>query len=171
MRYSVTLRPAMLAFTVALAGAAAATAHPAAAPAAAEQGLPNAACAQALAYEKSAADNGAGAQARYDAAAAGLASNARCNDPQMKLVNEAYLLSMRAPAEHDLHVGDWLADMTRANALLKTCSATPGLSGTSHGNDCATQLRYNAQVTKLMTTTPSPLPKFSPAPSPRPQRT
>ena len=133
---------------------------------------PNDACNQALAYEKTAANDSVSRQAAYDSTIAGLSANQRCNDPEMKLVNEAYLLSMRAPAEHDLHVGDWVGDMTRANGLLKQCSATPGLRDKSPGKDCATQLRYNAQVTKLMTTTPSPLPTPKAAPpSPRPQRT
>jgi hypothetical protein len=87
----------------------------------------------------------------------------------MKLVNEAYLLSMRAPAAHDLHLGDWQRDMTRANQLLTECTRTPGLRGAKPGNDCAMQLRDNAAVTTIMTTTPSPLPSASPSPSPSPR--
>ena len=65
----------------------------------------------------------------------GLAANQRCPDAQMKLVNEAYLLSMRAPAEHDLKIGDWQRDYARANMLLAQCSTWPGLKGSVAGQD------------------------------------
>lgn len=119
---------------------------------------PNAACNQALAYEKTAANDSSTRQAAYDAAAAGLAANLRCNDPQMRLVNEAYLLSMRAAAEHELKVGNWQRDMTRANMLLTQCTNWPGLRGKKPGIDCDTQRRYNELITKKITTMPSPMP-------------
>ena len=130
------------------------------------------ACAQALAYEKTAASDSASTQARYDSAVAGLSANQGCRDPQMHLVNEGYLLSMRAPAEHDLKIGNWRQDITRADMLLLQCTNWPGLKGTKAGNDCATQRRYNAQITKTLDgidhRTPAPMPTMSAAPSPTP---
>ena len=139
---------------------------------------PNA-CAQALAYEKTAASDGASTQARYDSAVAGLSANQGCRDPQMHLVNEGYLLSMRAPAEHDLKVGNWRQDITRADMLLLQCTNWPGLKGTKHAADCETQRRYNAQIAKQLDSidrrTPAPMPTAStsagyrpPAPTPTP---
>ncbi len=138
------------------------------------------ACTQALAYEKTAAQDSVSAQGRYDSAVAGLAINARCSDPQMHLVNEGYLLSMRAPAEHELHVGDWQRDLTRANMLLTQCSGWPGLKNKPAGENCSTQIRYNAIVAKNFSQpTPapaaaspaaagaSPAPRASGAPAPR----
>ena len=125
------------------------------------------ACAQALAYEKTAASDGVSTQARYDSAVAGLSANQGCRDAQMHLVNEAYLLSMRAPAEHDLKIGNWHQDITRADMLLLQCTNWPGLKGTKHAADCETQRRYNAQITKTLEgydrRTPAPAPA-SPAP-------
>lgn len=133
------------------------------APAQAQQ--PNAACSQALAYEKTAANDSSTRQAAYDAAVAGLAANQRCNDAQMKLVNEAYLLSMRATAEHELKVGNWQRDMTRANMLLTQCTNWPGLKNTRAGTDCDTQRRYNDIIAKKLTT-PPPTPRpATPAPA------
>ena len=131
------------------------------------------ACAQALALEKTAASDAVAAQARYDSAGAGLAANQGCNDSQMHLVNEAYLLSMRAPAAHDLHLGDWRRDLARANDLLLQCANWPGLKGTKAGQDCLTQRQYNAIITKALAATPAPRgpvppPPPTPAPSTRP---
>jgi len=129
---------------------------------------PNA-CAQALAYEKTAASDGVSTQVRYDSSVAGLSANQGCRDPQMHLVNEAYLLSMRAPAEHDLKIGNWRQDFTRADMLLLQCTNWPGLKGTKHAADCSTQRRYNAQIAKTLEgydrRTPAPMP---PAPTPTP---
>ncbi len=125
------------------------------------------ACAQALAYEKTAASDSVSTQARYDSAVAGLSANQGCRDPQMHLVNEGYLLSMRAPAEHDLKIGNWRQDITRADMLLLQCTNWPGLKGTKHAADCETQRRYNAQIAKQLDSidrrTPAPAPA-SPAP-------
>lgn len=162
--------------TLALAAAAAvlvaAFAAPAPAPAA------PASCDTALAYEKTAASDSVSAQARYDSAIAGLSANQGCRDAQMHLVNEAYLLSMRAPAEHDLHIGNWRRDLDRANMLLTQCANWPGLKGTRAGGDCDTQRRYNDVIAKTLampTPTPGPIPTpppgyrlASPAPSPVP---
>jgi hypothetical protein len=119
---------------------------------------PNAACNQALAYEKVAANDSSTRQAAYDAVAAGLAANQRCNDAQMRLVNEAYLLSMRAPAEHELKIGNWQRDMTRANMLLTQCANWPGIRGTRAATNCMTQRSYNELIAKKLTTIPTPMP-------------
>jgi len=127
---------------------------------------PNDGCGQALAYEKAAANDSSTRQAAYDSAVAGLAANQRCNDPQMKLVNEAYLLSMRAPAEHDLKIGNWQRDLTRASMLLVQCTNWPGLRNTRAGIDCGTQKRYNDIIAKTLAATPAPAPTFSARPAP-----
>jgi len=119
-------------------------------------------CFQALAYEKTAANDAATAQARYDSTVAGLGANQGCRDSQMHLVNEAYLLSMRAPAEHDLKIGNWQRDLTRANMLLSQCTNWPGLRGTKAGIDCDTQRRYNTIIAKTLS---------APSPTPRPAAT
>jgi hypothetical protein len=119
---------------------------------------PNEACNRALEYEKTSANDTVSRQASYDSAVAGLTANARCNDPQMKLVNEAYLLSMRAAAEHELKIGNWQRDLERANMLLAQCTNWPGLRGKPAGNNCATQRQYNDIMSKTMSTVPSPRP-------------
>ena len=149
---------AQLALAAAAAVAFAAVLAPLPSPAA-----PNDACNQALAYEKTAANDSVTRQAAYDSAVAGLSANQRCNDPAMKLVNEAYLLSMRAPAEHDLHLGDWKRDLTRANMLLLQCTNWPDLRNKKAAIDCATQRRYNDIVAKTLSTQPTPLPAPSAA--------
>ena len=135
-----------------------------AAPAQAQQ-QPNSACDQALAYEKTAANDSSTRQAAYDAAVAGLAINQRCNDAEMKLVNEAYLLSMRATAEHELKVGNWQRDMTRANMLLTQCTNWPGLKNKKPGIDCDTQRRYNDIIAKKLATPPPTARPATPAPA------
>jgi hypothetical protein len=106
-------------------------------------------CLQALAFEKSAAIDSNSAQARYDSAVAGLTANTRCTDQQMRLVNEGYLLSMRAAAAHDLHIGDWQRDMTRANSLLTQCTGYPGIAKTRVADDCRTQMQNNKKVADI----------------------
>jgi hypothetical protein len=82
----------------------------------------------------------------------------------MHLVNEGYLLSMRAPAEHDLKIGNWQRDLDRANMLLTQCTNWPGLRGTRAGIDCDTQRRYNTIIAKTLNA-PSPTPRpATPAP-------
>jgi hypothetical protein len=131
--------------------------------------VPPDACARALALEKTAASDAVSRQTAYDAAVAGLGENQSCADAQMHLVNEAYLLSMRAPAAHDLHVGDWRRDLTRANDLLLQCANWPGLKGTKAGQDCLTQRQYNAIVAKtLAAPAATPAPRNPAAPPPPP---
>ena len=137
-------------------------------------------CEQALSYEKTAAQDSNPAQARYDSAVAGLSANARCNDQQMRLVNEAYLLSMRAPAEHDLRIGNWERDLTRANALLTECTGFPGIARTRVADDCRTQMQNNQRLAGIYaaqaaasarpkpSSTPAGAPASSAAPLPAP---
>ncbi|MEA2721444.1 MAG: hypothetical protein QOJ39_3308 [Candidatus Eremiobacteraeota bacterium] len=147
----------------------AAATPPPAAPAAraGSDAQPNEACNRALEYEKTSANDTVSRQASYDSAVAGLTANVRCNDAQMKLVNEAYLLSMRAAAEHELKIGNWQRDMERANMLLAQCTNWPGLRGKAAGNNCATQRQYNMITTKTANTVPSPRPA-SPSAIPTP---
>ncbi|MDB5069911.1 MAG: hypothetical protein JWM87_1022 [Candidatus Eremiobacteraeota bacterium] len=150
---------------VALAAALAPLPAPAApappAPPAGSEVAPNQYCNQALQYEKTAASDSVTRQASYDSAVAGLSANQRCNDAQMRLVNEAYLLSMRAAAAHELKIGNWQRDMDRANMLLTQCTNWPGLKGKLAGTNCATQRQYNQIMTKTITTVPSPRPASS----------
>lgn len=158
--------PVQLALAVAVALATAIAPEPGGA----APGPPDA-CAQALAHEKTAANDAVSRQTAYDAAVAGLESNQGCSDAQMHLVNEAYLLSMRAPAAHDLHVGDWRRDLTRANDLLLQCANWPGLKGTKAGQDCLTQRQYNAIIAKALAApaaTPAPRGPAAPPPPPPP---
>ncbi|HEY0613824.1 MAG TPA: hypothetical protein VGC96_04245 [Candidatus Elarobacter sp.] len=150
----------LAAFAVALMTAASVAAVPS--PGAA-QAQPNASCGQALAYEKTAANDSISRQAAYDSAVAGLSANQRCNDAQMKLVNEAYLLSMRAASEHELKVGNWQRDLTRANMLLTQCANWPGIRGTRAATDCLTQRQYNQIVEKTLSAKPTARPAASPA--------
>lgn len=128
---------------------------------------PRNACADAQAYQRTAASAAVSRQAAYDSAVAGLTINQSCADARQRLVNEAYLLSVRAAAAHDLNVGDWRHDLGRANALLAQCSALPGLARTKTADDCRTQLQYNrryeAAVTVAAPASPAPA-----SPSPRP---
>ena len=151
---------ATIALAAATAIAFAAVAAPLPAPAAPDT------CAQALAYEKTAANDSVTPQARYDSTVAGLAANQTCRDAQMHLVNEAYLLSMRAPAAHDLKVGDWRRDMARANMLLVQCTNWPGLKNTRAGVDCGTQRRYNDIIAKTFASQPTPGPAATGRPVP-----
>ncbi len=134
------------------------------------------ACAAALAYERTASADGVSRQAAYDAAVAGLTVNETCAKPQQRLVNEAYLLSMRAAAAHDLNVGDWRRDLARADALFTQCTTTPGLANTQAAKDCRTQLTYNRRYEAAASASPSSSPAPAPpspgpaAPSPKPPR-
>ena len=138
---------ALIGFVAALAPAAALAAPRPATPAAAAA-TPRSMnpCDVALEYERTAARDDVPRQAAYDSAVAGLAANVHCTDGQMHLVNEAYLLSMRAVSEHDLKIGDWSRDLTRANALLTQCTGFPGLARTKVATDCRAQIAGNQHV-------------------------
>lgn len=126
---------------------------------------PRDSCADAQAYQRTAASAGVTRQAAYDSAVAGLTINQTCANGQQRLVNEAYLLSARAAAAHDLNVGDWRHDLGRANALLAQCSVLPGIARTKAADDCRTQLQYNRRYEASLTAPASPAPA-SPAPAP-----
>lgn len=97
---------------------------------------------KAVAHEK-AGDH----SASYAAAVAGLAANERCDDDDEHIVNEGYLLSDKAFAEHYLPQGDWRTDFNQANALLVECQTRPALYGTHEGAGCETQENYNIRQT------------------------
>ena len=117
---------------------------------------PRDACADALGYERAASADGVSRQAAYDAAVAGLTINQTCANSQQRLLNEAYLLSMRAAAAHDLNVGDWRRDLARADALFTQCTTTPGLANTQAAKDCRTQLTYNRRYEAAANASPAP---------------
>ena len=101
------------------------------------------ACSRALTQQQRAARTTVSPIGAYDASIAGLAENARCDDAAKHVVNEAYLRSTLAAAEHELNLGDWLTDLKRADDLLTRCETMPALRGTSVATDCAAQRRFN----------------------------
>ena len=135
-------------------------------------------CDTALAYEKTAASDSVSAKRATIPRSPACPRTRAAATRRCSLVNEAYLLSMRAPAEHDLQIGNWRRDLDRANMLLTQCANWPGLKGTRAGGDCDTQRRYNDMIAKTLampTPTPGPIPTpppgyrlASPAPSPVP---
>ena len=100
-------------------------------------------CERASHYEQAAANDNAGTLAVYNATVSGLAANASCADATLRVVNEAYLRSLRAPAEAQLRIGDWKADLNRGDQYLRRCIALPALRGTKAAGDCRTQLSIN----------------------------
>ncbi len=136
---------------------------------------PSPACAQALADEKAAAAEGIPPQRAYDDTVAGLAANARCTDPVLRIVNAGYLLSMRAMAERNLRMGDWRRDFQMAGEYLGKCVAMGQRIG-SHASDCRAQQRDNkrfqtAYAAAAATPPPTPVPTAPPpavTPSPGP---
>ncbi|HWT07334.1 MAG TPA: hypothetical protein VN224_16330 [Xanthomonadales bacterium] len=136
-------------------------------------GADSRACSLALNQQQRAAQATISRIGSYDASIAGLAANARCNDDANHVVNEGYLRSTLAAAEHDLNVRDWRAELKRADDLLARCQTMPALRGTSIAADCVAQRKFNdgaaAQWTPI-SASPSPLPKPSPSASPTPFR-
>jgi tetratricopeptide (TPR) repeat protein len=139
------------------------------------------ACSRALTQQQRAARTTISPIGAYDASIAGLAENARCDDAAKHVVNEAYLRSTLAAAEHELNLGNWLTDLKRANDLLARCETMPALRGTSVATDCTAQRRFNesaaaqwspqsAPTSPLPSPSPKPaasaLPKPSPSPTP-----
>ena len=61
-------------------------------------------------------------------------------------MNEGYLRSTLAAAEHDLGVGDWKADLNRANQLLAQCETLVELQTTKAPADCRAQRQFNEQA-------------------------
>jgi tetratricopeptide (TPR) repeat protein/energy-coupling factor transporter ATP-binding protein EcfA2 len=126
-----------------------------------------AACERALNQQQRAARATISRIASYDSSIAGLDENARCNDDAKHVVNEGYLRSTLAAAEHELSLGDWRADLKRADELLARCETLPALHGTSIAADCAAQQKFNASAAaQWAPPSASPLPKPSPSPTP-----
>ncbi|HEY0382829.1 MAG TPA: AAA family ATPase [Candidatus Elarobacter sp.] len=154
---------------------AAPSSRPSAAPARESDGTgaSSPACTRALTQQQHAAQAAITPIASYDASVAGLADNAKCDDAAKHIVNEAYLRSTLAAAEHELNVRDWRAELGRADALLTRCQALPALRGTSVAADCLTQRKFNeGAAVQWAPPSPSPsaLPKPSPSVSPAPAR-
>lgn len=106
----------------------------------------SASCSRAVEQQRIAADATISRQASYDAAVAGLADNAQCGDRAARVVNEGYLRSTLAAAEHELGVGDWRADFKRADELLARCQTMPELQATKAPADCLAQRRFNERA-------------------------
>lgn|GEM_PF-4968675 len=103
-------------------------------------------CSRAVEQQRIAADATISRQASYDAAVAGLAENAQCGDRAARVVNEGYLRSTLAAAEHELGVGDWRTDFKRADELLARCQTMPELQATKAPADCLAQRRFNERA-------------------------
>jgi energy-coupling factor transporter ATP-binding protein EcfA2 len=116
----------------------------------------NAACRRALDDQKLAAETTISRRASYDASVAGLAENARCGNRAARLVNEGYLRSTLAAAEHELGIGDWKADFKRADALLMQCETLPQLQATTAPADCLAQRYFNEQTEAAIAPSPTP---------------
>jgi energy-coupling factor transporter ATP-binding protein EcfA2 len=130
----------------------------------------DAACTRALNQQQRAAQASIAPIASYDASIAGLAENARCADAAKQVVNEGYLRSSLAAAEHELKLGDWRAELKRADDLLAKCETMRALRGTSVAADCLAQRRFNdgaaAEWSPASAASSPPLPSPSAAPSP-----
>src|SRR5581483_9929835 len=87
-------------------------------------------------------------QAGYRAANDGLAANAHCQSPPMQLVTGAYLLSLKAEAEHDLNIAGWDATFHQADDMLARCSTTLRGLPDNVARNCATQLNANNELAK-----------------------
>ena len=121
------------------------------------------ACSRALNDEQRASQSTISPIASYDASIAGLAENARCTDDAKQVVNEGYLRSSLAAAEHELKLGDWRAELKRADEVLARCETLRALRSTSVAGDCLAQRRFNDNAAAQW----SPA-SASPAPSPSP---
>jgi|ERR1700681_276528 len=119
--------------------------RPVAAAAVANDGA-NASCRRALEEQRLAADPTISRRASYDASVAGLAENAKCGNRQSRIVNEGYLRSTLAAAEHELGLGDWKAEFKRADQLLAQCETLTELQATRAPADCLAQRRFNEQA-------------------------
>jgi len=106
----------------------------------------NASCRRAVDDQRLAASASITRRAAYDASVAGLAENGKCENKAARIVNEGYLRSTLAAAEHALGIGDWKADLDRANQLLMQCETLIELQTTKAPADCAAQRRFNEQA-------------------------
>ena len=87
-------------------------------------------------------------QAAYRAANDGLAADARCQSPPMQLVNQAYLLSLKAEAEHDLNITGWDATFHQADDQLTRCATTLRSLPGNVARNCTSQLNANYELIK-----------------------
>jgi len=85
-------------------------------------------------------------QAAYKSVNDGLAADARCQSPPMQLVTQAYLLSLKAEAEHDLNIAGWDHTFGQAGDLLNRCSTTLRSMPGNVARNCAAQLNANNQL-------------------------
>jgi len=156
--------------TPALAAAfvAALTLGPGGAQAQQQQPKPSPACAQALADYRAAAAVNIPPQRAYDDTVAGLAANAHCTDPVLRIVNAGYLLSLRAMAERNLRMGDWRRDFQMADEYLGKCASLRKQIG-GHAADCRAQQADNKRFeTAYAAAAATPVPTPSPTPAPLP---
>lgn len=79
----------------------------------------------------------------YHNAVSGLSINDSCAEENDHLTNAAYLLTVKALAEHHLSVGDSRTDLNQADMLLEQCITKPGLYATQIGAGCETQQHIN----------------------------
>ena len=115
--------------------------------------LPNDACSVARLHlnQASKSSNAYLYSDAYDAAVLGLKADRTCRDEDAKVVNEGFLLSTKAIAEHFLSRGDSANDLNRAIDLLKRCreiapklgSAISDLCEKQHQSDIQTQARFS----------------------------
>jgi hypothetical protein len=120
----------------------------------------NIACRRALDDQRHAADGAISRRESYDASVAGLAENAGCGNRIARIVNEGYLRSTLAAAEHELGLGDWITEFKRADQLLTQCETLPELQATSAPADCLAQRRFNEQaLAGFLPGTPRPAPR------------
>lgn len=87
-------------------------------------------------------------QAGYKDVNDGLAAADHCQSPPMRLVTQAYLLSLKAEAEHDLDIPGWDHDFVQANDLLTRCSTTLGRLPGDVAKNCATQRTANEALAR-----------------------
>ncbi|HEX3467555.1 MAG TPA: hypothetical protein VHT05_05700 [Candidatus Elarobacter sp.] len=85
-------------------------------------------------------------QAGFKAANDGLAAADKCQSPPMKLVDQAYLLSLRGEAEHDLDIPGWDHTFRDANDLLTRCATTLGRLPGNVSRNCTIQHNSNDQL-------------------------
>ena len=87
-------------------------------------------------------------QAGYKAANDGLAADEHCQSPPMRLVTQAYLLSLKAEAEHDLDIPGWDHTFGQADDLLTRCSTMLGRLPDNVAKNCAVQRNANQALAK-----------------------
>lgn len=84
----------------------------------------------------------------YDTALVGLRANQSCKDDTTKLVNEGYLLSTKAMAEHFLSRGNSKADLDDAIKLLARCKRMAPKVGRAVSALCEKQEQSDIQTSE-----------------------